>query len=194
MAVTPNYGFRYPVKGDTRGTALDIQNLAMDVDSRLAAEAASPTRPWWSFVRWTSGSLGTAVDVAVIAWDLQESNFTLATPVQNGAVIVPRDGMYLLNGDVEFLATWAGNPQCSVGMKTTSAPIREIMLSRNENNSAGGQRRSYSPSGMMRALAGQEIYLFMNQPGGSGTVNHSAGDGSPGGRHASRFSGLWVGP
>jgi len=191
MAITTNYGFRYPVKGDTRGTALDIQHLAEDVDSKIAADAASPPRPWWSFIRYSAGTLGTATDAPLIAYDIQESNFTLTTPVQNGAVVIPRDGMYFVTADVELLATFVVS-QCSIGIKTNASPPREVFVSRNENSSAGGNRRSYSVNGMLRALAGQEMNVFMNQPGGM-SVQHSSG-AAPGDRHASRFSGFWIGP
>jgi|KBSMisStandDraft_5_1062788.scaffolds.fasta_scaffold23385_2 hypothetical protein len=193
MAVTTNYGFRYPLKGDTRGTALDIQHLAEDVDAKIAADAANPPRPFWNFQRYTSGTLGTGADAPLISYDLQEANFTLGTPVQNGAVIAPRSGLYLVTVDITLIATWAGNPQCNIGAKTNVSAGPELWIQRNENNSAGGQRRSYSVSGMMRLAAGQEIWAFMNQSGGTGSVTHSNAT-NPGDRWTSRFSGLWIAP
>ena len=79
----------------------------------------------------------------------------------------------------------------SAGAKTTGG--REIYEQRSENNSAGGQRRGYSCSGMLRAVVGESIGGFMNQPGGSGTVNFATGS-SPGDRSCNRFSGIWIGP
>lgn len=157
------------------------------------AGADASTNPWWSFVRWTQGVLGTGADAQVTLWDLQESNFAIGAPNPTGGIVIPRDGLYLVSVDVELAATWAGSPQCNVGAKTSAIPPREIYLARQEPNSAGGQRRSYSVTGMLRAVAGETIWAFMNQPGGTGTVNHSSGT-APGDRRSSRFSGQWIAP
>ena len=189
MGATTNYGFPFPVKGDTRFAAADIEALAEAIDAKFAADA----RPWWSFVRWTLGSLGTASDAPLGGWDLQESNFTLGTPSIGGGVVAPKAGLYLCTANVVFLATWAGIPLMSMGVKTSAASPREIYVQRNENNSAGSQRRGYSVSGALRVAVGETLNVFMNQPGGTGTVNHSPGS-APGDRSSSRFSGLWIGP
>lgn len=193
MALTTNYSFRYPVKGDSRNPNLDIQNLAEDVDAKIAADAASPPRPWWSFVRWTTGSLGTGTDATMTGWDLQEGNFSFGSPSPGGGIVVPKAGLYLVQVNVVFIATWAGVPLISVGAKTSAAAPREIYVQRAEPNSSGGQRRGYSVSGMLRAAVGETINGFMNQPGGTGTVNFASAS-SPGDRSASRFSGIWIAP
>lgn len=185
MAVTTNYGFPYPVKGDSRFTAADIEALAEAIDAKFLAIE----RPWWSFVRWTSGNLGTGTDATMTGWDLQESNFAVGSPSPGGGIVVPKAGLYLVSVNVVFVATWAGIPLISAGAKTTGG--REIYEQRSENNSAGGQRRGYSVHGMLRATVGETINGFMNQPGGSGTISFAQGS-SPGDRSASRFSGLWI--
>ena len=86
VAATTNYGFPYPVKGDGRQTAQDIEALAEAIDTKFAADA----RPWWSFVRWTTGSLGTGADAAMAGWDLQESNFSIGSPSLGGGIVVPK--------------------------------------------------------------------------------------------------------
>jgi hypothetical protein len=66
MASTTRYGFRYPVKGDTRIGPLDTQHLAEDVEAKIitldtdgaAPTAASPNcgflpGPGWILAQWT---------------------------------------------------------------------------------------------------------------------------------------------
>jgi hypothetical protein len=66
MATTTRYGFRYPVKGDTRIGPLDTQHLAEDVEAKIitldtdgaAPTAASPNcgflpGPGWILAQWT---------------------------------------------------------------------------------------------------------------------------------------------
>jgi hypothetical protein len=185
MGNTSNYNFPYPDKTSPKTAPADVKALADAIDAKLFGDV----RPWWSFVRWTTGALGTGADATMTGWDLQESNFAIGSPSPGGGIVVPRAGLYLVQVDVVFLATWAGAPLISAGAKTTNG--REIYVQRNEPNSAGGQRRGYSVTGMLRAVVGETINGFMNQPGGTGTVNFAAGT-SPGDRSSSRFSGIWI--
>lgn len=187
---TPTYGFPYPVKGDGRNSPLDIQALAEAVEAELAS------RPWWSFIRWTSGSLGTGVDATLTGWDSQEANFSYGTTSPAGGVVVPKAGLYAITVDLTFLATWvAGMTIVNIGIRTLgSTPVREIWVQRQEPGSGGGgQRRSFNLAGTIRCAAGDSIIGFMNQGGGTGTVTH-APTSTNNDRSSTRFNGRWVAP
>lgn len=184
------------VKGDTG--AVGPQGPKGDtgaVGPQGPAGVDASANPWWSFVRWSSGVLGGGVDATMQAWDLQESNFAIGDPNSGGGgIIAPRDGLYLVEAVVEYLCLpWPGSGQLlmSLGVKTSAAAPREIFLQRSEPN-GGSNRRSYSVTGMLRAVAGERINAFMNNGSGA-NVTHSSG-ASPGDRHASRFSGQWIAP
>jgi len=185
MGNTATYAFPYPDKTNPRTAPADLKALADAIDAELA------NRPWWAFARWTTGTIGTAADVVMTGWDVTELNFSIGSPSPAGGIVVPKAGMYLVTVDCTFIATWSGGPQMNIGAKTTAG--RETLLSRNEPGSTGGQRRSYSVTGMLRAAAGETISGFMNNGGGTGTVTF-AGDTSPGGRWSSRFNGMWIAP
>ena len=130
---TPVYAFPYPVKGDGRNSPLDIQALAEAVEAELS------TRPWWSFVRWTSGSLGTGTDATLTGWDSQEANFSYGTTSPPGGVVVPKAGLYAITVDLTMLATWvAGMTIVSVGVRTIGPTVREFYVQRQEPGSGGG--------------------------------------------------------
>jgi hypothetical protein len=187
---TPTYAFPYPVKGDGRNSPLDIQALAQAVENELS------TRPWWSFVRWTSGTLGTGTDATLTGWDSQEANFSYGVTSPAGGVIVPKAGLYQVTVDLTFLATWGGSPLplVSVGFRTIGPTVREVYLQRQEGSSGGGgQRRSFCVPGMVRCAVGDSIVGLMNQSGGTGTVTHSPTQ-TNNDRSSTRFSGFWVAP
>ncbi|HET6195768.1 MAG TPA: hypothetical protein VFE12_08445, partial [Acetobacteraceae bacterium] len=163
----------------------DTDQVMMGAQAIKALAQAIEAAPWWNFIRWTQGVLGTTADAPLNTWDSQESNFTIGEPATSGGVICPKAGLYQVSVIVELFAAWNTNPLCSVGVKTSATPPRELFLQRIEPT-VTTNRRVYAVSGVLRAAQAERISAFMNQPGGFGTVNHSSGAAAYD-RHSSRF-------
>jgi hypothetical protein len=134
--------------------------------------------------------VGSGNDALIAGWDLIEASWNTGAEVQG--FVAPIDGLYLVTVELTFGGfTWStGQNLMNVGAKTTGG--REIYLQRNEPSSGGGgQRRSYTVSGVLRMAAGEKCTAFMNNGTGS-SVTHSDGV-SPGNRNSSRLNAVWIG-
>lgn len=183
-------GLPYPEDTDAvMAGAQAIKALAQAIDSR----------PWWSFVRWTGGTLGSAADAVMTAWDLKESNFT-TDAAEVAGVIVPKSGLYRVEAFVSFATTFpAGTNQFSVGVKsggtgTPAIPVSELQSQDGVAPTSGNQRRDFYAHGLIRVSAGDTIRGFQNNFQGISGLTFGGGAPPRGNRFSSRFAGWWFAP
>jgi hypothetical protein len=188
--VTPG-GLPYPDDDDpVMAGAQAIKALAQAID----------TRPWYNLVRWTTGTVGGAVDAVLTGWDLRETNYPASLEINDatgGGWVCQLAGLYAVTVTQSWVyASWAGGTQMGVGAKTAGVPLlHEIYGQWTQVGYAGGmQRRTYSVSGLLRVAAGEWVRAVQNN-GAGGSVNYSgAAPAGADNRHCLRFSALWVAP
>lgn len=177
-------GLPYPEDTDAvMAGAQAIKALAQAIDAR----------PWINFWRWTAGTLGSAADALLQAWDLQESNFTIGDPNGGGGgFLAPKAGLYHVIAFSSFVNQFpSGNPQFSVGVKCATSGYA-IASQSGEQATSNNQRRDYTAAGLIRAALGERVYAFQNNYQGISGLTYAGGTAPN--RYASRFQAFWVAP
>jgi hypothetical protein len=181
-------GLPYPEDTDpVMAGAQAIKALAQAIDAR----------PWVRFVRWTGGTLGSAADALMTAWDLKEGNFVRDDVAEPAGFVVPAGygGLWAVMAYTSFATTFpAGVPQISVGVFASGGAA--IQYQRGEMSTSGNQRRDYQASGVIRVAAGEWVRGFRNNfQNISGLTFAGSGGAAPqGNRFSDRLTARWVAP
>lgn len=167
MPDTPR-GYTYPAYGDTQDVPADIEELARDIDTDVQSVYddvdAARNAPSASVSFAGPAPLATGVTTN---WPFDTEQYDNAAMWSIGTptiVNIPEDGIYLVTGWAQFAAPGASTNSVGVFLMTTG-PISNIAtVTRQPDND---KRTEISATGLVSALAGDDITLALRQTTGA---------------------------